>query len=140
MENILNFSLISLGIIVVAFLLGAILGPTGKSGRSNNTVHTNDSSNSDYNEQTEKHKKSKNVGDYFLDTFLDCFRGVATLVIGAFLSGNLQNFFLFALASIVCTGGVTLVIWIPSLIVIGKIEKSLQELILGIFKKNEKHF
>lgn len=74
----------------------------------------------------------------FANKFINFFVGVITLIIGAFLFGvftgedGLQGLLMVAFFSIVCTYGVTLVIWIPAMVLLGTITTSIIRFIFKI--------
>ena len=74
----------------------------------------------------------------FSNKFKNFFVGVFTLIVGAFLFGiftgedGLQGLLMVAFFSIVCTYGVTLIIWIPAMVMLGSITSSLLRFLFKI--------
>lgn len=68
----------------------------------------------------------------FPNKFISFGVGALTLIIVAELFGDFESFMEFFMMSIVCTAGITLVIWIPTLVLLGMIVISIIRFIFRI--------
>lgn len=70
-----------------------------------------------------------------MKSFTNFFIGLLTAFFIALIMGQINSFYSFLLISVICTAGVTLIIWIPVFCMVGHVVRNLFELFTGIKPK-----